>query len=158
MTGMKDQKRPNTLMEYMGFKDEDIKTESHDEIVLLLSKKEKLTKIVKKLCFSFDGVNEIVLEKVLSDDYKQYGFLDIYFEFGYNLNYKGYGFIEVKSKPQTIGSLVREMEYYKTICQKLWSRRFDATFLPIIISPIIIPDHIKQFHSLTFEMVKDIIQ
>ena len=156
---LKEDKRPKTLLEYMGFKDEDINSQTHDEIVLLLSKKQNIEKILNQMHLLRNcKVDELVLEKALSDDYKQYGFVDIWFEYRNFQDHRGFGFIEVKTKPQSLGIIIREMEYYKSVTQRLYGRRFDRGMMnPILVSPTIIPDHIRQFDSCTLDRIKEII-
>ena len=156
---LKEDKRPKTLLEYMGFKDEDIKSQTHDDVVLLLSKKENVEKVLSQLpLFRNCKIDELVLEKAISDDYKQYGFVDIWFEYRNFQDRRGYGFIEVKTKPQSLGLGIREMEYYKTVINKIHGRRFDREInIAILVSPTIIPEHIKQFESFTIDRIKEII-
>lgn len=179
--GFKEDKRPNTLMEYMGFKDPDLELKSHDDIVSLLSEEKNIIKIIRKISplilpklepgklYEYFSPLKIEVEKSLSDNYKKYGFLDISFTCIFNCGNRTengvlvkqwiedarlFGFIEVKTKEQSFGSLLREIEYYKDVIRRL---RLGDYILPICVSPTKIPDHIKQCQSFTIEQIKDVI-
>lgn len=172
--GLKEEKRPNTLMEYMGFKDPDLELKSHDDIVSLVSQEKNIIKLIQVIAplelpkieasqiYQYYHPLKIEVEKSLSDNYKKYGFLDVGFRFSFNCVNSSdqdkkkiwisdgsiFGFVEVKTKEQSFGSLLREMEYYKDTIKKL---RMADYILPICITPTKIPNHIKQCYSFTFE-------
>lgn len=145
----------------MGFKDEDISTPKHDEIVSFVSKEENLLKILKKIKYGSFSIESIEIEKPISDKYHSYGFLDVFFLFN-NLDAHYFGFIEVKSTKSTFTKEIREIEYYKDKLQNndlnLKNRdylRKDLT--PILISPTEIPDQFsKQVNHFTFEEILEI--
>jgi len=76
----KSDSKPKTLLEYMGFKDPDIQTNTHDEYVLKIANKKFIEQFFKEKYDLKVDVTEIVIEKVLSDQYRKFGFLDVYFE------------------------------------------------------------------------------
>ena len=66
----------------MGFKDQDIHTATHDEVVLKVADEEFLRKFLKQH-YNYDDISdpEITIEKILSDKYRKYGFLDVFITF-----------------------------------------------------------------------------
>jgi len=116
-------------------------------------------------------IDDIMIEKHISNKYKQYGFLDdsakvIVIRTGYiqtkykkfdidekNTNY--FVFVEVKTGKTTMGAVTREIEYYKSALgdvygygKKTYSDADNWSVIPIVVSNLDIPDHINQFKHI----------
>jgi hypothetical protein len=108
---------------------------------------------------------EHVLTKKSNNGWAQrHGFLDVFYrvklDFQYDFTIKGkkYNritsnvhqpinlFFEIKTKKQTIGSIAREVEYYRNIMDDIYPQ---SKNIPIVISPEKIP--IDQFDSFSFD-------
>lgn len=205
MTSPKQDKRPKTLIEYMGLKDPDLFLPDHDKWCLKLYNNKKLCrKILFKIimkeekgkqiiirpysdggwfeCFKHDWQNkaqtyfvdmkyetfekdEIELEHILvkhgSNGFSQrLGFVDVYYKIElcpiathhdgtkidmitrtFNL------FFEIKTKEQSVGSITREIEYYRDAINEIKN----GYVIPVVISPKKIP--IDQFNSFSFDEI-----
>lgn len=171
----KSEEKAKTLLEYMGFKDPDIHTHTHDDWVMKLADDKILTKIFKP-----ESIAEITIEKVLSDRYRKYGFLDIFvvdritrqvpFAFsGEKYDKTGqydptlhttfahwrYNFIEIKTNNPSLGSVIREMEYYRDCLEKIHS---SEEVFGLLISNLKFPESFHQFDHMTFDEVEKLIK
>jgi len=128
--------KAKTQIERMGFKDNDLKTSKHDEIMFWLDNYIK-TEFLKKLEDSdllkkYIGLKpKIVIEQniwekpILSKTKYNIGFIDLYLEiriefykkkkdiYEQDANWYDYYF-EVKSKLPSIGELLRQVNFYKS--------------------------------------------
>lgn len=154
----KSEEKAKTLLEYMGFKDPDIHTDEHDKWIMKLADEKILSKIIhvdKPCC--------ITIEKILSDKYRTYGFLDIHClerveheeKFSYWNNY----FIEVKTGRPSLGQVIREMALYE---DKLFrineSKDYGGDIFGFLISNLEFPESFNQFSHLTFDEVEKLIE
>lgn len=114
------------------------------------------------------NIKEILIERHLSNRYKNFGFLDVSgfitlqknihmkchnLDYDYeHLPQKYFVFFEVKTGNPTIGAVTREIEYYKMALEYvgLASKTHGNVVepLPILVSNLEIPSHIQQFYSI----------
>lgn len=233
MTSPKQDQRPKTLIEYMGFKDPDLNDFNHDEWCLKLLNKKLIEKIIRTKIFEgspeklnygekftfykydkqrFDpsrhewtnetlyyktnditgeyltltkifyeniepyrirkiDIKTLELEHVLvkhgNNNYSQrLGFLDVFclvfLEDKYFININGEEipiqrnehdgkeyvlFFEVKTSKQTIGSIAREIEYYRQATSEI----YHCKITPFLVAKEKLP--ITQFETITFDEI-----
>lgn len=110
----KQEKQAKTLLEYMGFKDEDHKSVTHDKIQSFLLETSNLKEIIR--C---DEILAKYVEVPLSNKFHYYGFLDMVVITN-NITFC----IEIKTTPPSTGQLLREIHYYEDVIDRLLNESF----------------------------------
>ena len=123
-------------------------------------------------------VSDIEIERMLSNDYKEFGFLDLSFRLivkkfdkGYNEKYnhthcrhihteEQFGFIELKTGNISFGQLTREMEFYKSCIPKSrikleWFGETTCKIFALAIADTPIPKNFNQYNIIPFSKSED---
>jgi len=121
---------PKTLMQKMGFKDNDLKTPEHDYLMMWCSKRENIAKImIEELDCSEEYIKngkitvefEAPLKKEYNENYgtingrgQIVGFIDCAVNYDPD-HFCRYILIEFKSRIPSFGELIREFKYYMSL-------------------------------------------
>lgn len=123
-------------------------------------------------------ITNLKQERILSNKYHKYGFLDLscvfyeYYkydlytigkqelekEFDAEAGYRRGLFFEVKTKTPTIGSITREIEFYQDCIRKLgiFSYESKITILGIVVAPGKITSKTNQFYSYSYNEILEL--
>ncbi len=138
---------------------------------------DKFEVLVSEYEYEID-VSDIEIERMLSNDYKEFGFLDLSFRLtvkkfdkGYNEKYnhthcrhihteEQFGFIELKTGNISFGQLTREMEFYKSCIPKSrikleWFGETTCKIFALAIADTPIPKNFNQYNIIPFSKSED---
>ena len=120
---MKNDKTAKTYIEKLGFKDDDLYEKNHDELMqFLVNNKKFIAKYIGTQTGLYpvnpSGI-ELELEYCLKNGIYVNGFVDAYLT--YNRNGRELKFlIEIKTKINSFGAVLRELNYYKSVLNYNW--------------------------------------